>query len=399
MARGIGEDGPACRPLREASGALGDLGTLLPLALGAIAVGGLAPGPVLAGFGLAYLMSAAVYRLPVPVQPMKAVAALAATGAVAPAAVAASGAMLGAALLALGLAGVAARLARAVSGSVLSGLQLGLGLALAAVALDLMAGAPGLAAATLAALALVFAAPRLPAAALGLAVAVAGGWLLGLEGAGPPAAPRALGWPTAAEIETAALALALPQLALTLANAVLLTALVAGERFGARAAHVTPRRLCLTTGLANLALCPFGALPMCHGAGGLAAHHRFGARTGAAPALIGTALLALALLPGDTAAAVLGAVPEAGLGALLLFAAAELSLGRRLIGARPSCWPVIAATAAVTLWQQPLFGLLAGCAADAVRSRFLARFGDRCGARPGRRGPASRLRPRRSGDR
>src|SRR3546814_2047847 len=77
--------------------------------------------------------------------------------------------------------------------------------------------------------------------------------------------------------------LALPQLSLTFANAVLLTALVAGDYFGARAAHVTPRRLSITSGLANLLLTPLGALPMCHGAGGLAAHHRFGARSGTAP--------------------------------------------------------------------------------------------------------------------
>src|SRR3546814_3458275 len=58
--------------LRELSGALGDLGTLLPLMLGAIAVTGLAPLPVLAGFAVFYIATAFYYRLPIPVQPMKA---------------------------------------------------------------------------------------------------------------------------------------------------------------------------------------------------------------------------------------------------------------------------------------------------------------------------------------
>ncbi|MFO7298412.1 MAG: putative sulfate/molybdate transporter, partial [Pseudomonadota bacterium] len=62
--------------VRELSGALGDLGTLLPLTLGAIAVAGLAPTPVLVSFGLFYIATALVYRLPIPVQPMKAVAAV-----------------------------------------------------------------------------------------------------------------------------------------------------------------------------------------------------------------------------------------------------------------------------------------------------------------------------------
>ena len=59
---------------------------------------------------------------------------------------------------------------------------------------------------------------------------------------------------------------------------------------------MTPRRFALSSGFGNLVLAPLGALPMCHGAGGLAAHYRFGARSGTAPLLLGLALLALALL-------------------------------------------------------------------------------------------------------
>src|SRR3546814_12066910 len=101
----------------------------------------------------------------------------------------------------------------------------------------------------------------------------------------------------------------LPQLSLTFANAVLLTALVAGDYFGARAAHVTPRRLSITSGLANLLLTPLGALPMCHGAGGLASPHRFGAPRGKGPLVLGAALLALAPLPGAPGLAPLASLP------------------------------------------------------------------------------------------
>src|SRR3546814_14388487 len=87
------------------------------------------------------------------------------------------------------------------------------------------------------------------------------------------------------------------------------------DLFGARAAHVTPRRLSITSGLANLLLTPLGALPMCHGAGGLAAHHRFGARSGTAPLVLGAALLAVALLPGDLGLVLLASLPGAGTGA------------------------------------------------------------------------------------
>jgi hypothetical protein len=108
--------------LRELSGALGDLGTLLPLMLGTIAVVGLAPTPVLVGFAVFYLGTALYYRLPIPVQPMKAVAAVLLTAGITPAGLAASGVMIGLVLLLLGLTGWITRLARVVPQSVLAGL-------------------------------------------------------------------------------------------------------------------------------------------------------------------------------------------------------------------------------------------------------------------------------------
>jgi predicted benzoate:H+ symporter BenE len=359
---------------QELSGALGDLGTLLPLALGAIAVAGLAPAGAMLGFGLFYVATALVYRLPIPVQPMKAMAAIAMTGAATPAMLAAGGVLTGMALLVLGLTGLITKFARIVPQSVIAGLQLGLGLALAAVALDLMGGQPAIGALVLAVLALMFVAPKLPTALLGVAAAIAMGQVFGVQNAALGAAGTlslAQLWPSLTELEGALSQLVLPQLALTLTNAVLLTALIAGDYFGKQAEHVTPRRLATTSGLANIALAPFGALPMCHGAGGLAAHYRFGARSGAAPLMLGLAFLALALAPSEITATTLAAIPAAGLGALLLFAAGELAISKRLFDSRPSCWPVIAITAGVTAAFDPFWGLLAGGVCEIVRARIV----------------------------
>ncbi|MGH6920117.1 MAG: hypothetical protein ACREJ0_20715, partial [Geminicoccaceae bacterium] len=79
------------------------------------------------------------------------------------------------------------------------------------------------------------------------------------------------------------------------------------------------------------------------------------------------ALLAVALLPGGLGLAMLAAIPAAALGTLLLMAAGELALSRRLFDCRPSCWPVIATTAAITLWADPFWGLVAGSAAEVMR--------------------------------
>ncbi|MPY69187.1 MAG: benzoate transporter [Alphaproteobacteria bacterium] len=357
--------------LRELGGALGDFGTLLPLTLGAIVVVGLAPTPALLGFAVFYIATALYYRLPIPVQPMKAVAAVLLTAGMTPAGLAASGVMIGVALLILGLTGWITRLARLVPQSVLAGLQLGLGLALALVSLELMATAPAIAAAILVLLLALLLAPRYPAALIALAAAVALARVLDVPGMDlgtvSPAALSIPALPSLAEMESAFSLLVLPQLSLTLTNAVLLTALIAGDYFGDRAAHVTPVRLSITSGLANLLLTPLGALPMCHGAGGLAAHYRFGARSGAAPLFLGLALLVFALLPAGLGLAALAAIPAAGLGALLLMASGELALTKRLFDCRPSCWPVIAVTAGVTVWIDPFWGLLAGSCAELVR--------------------------------
>ncbi|MEC7378220.1 MAG: putative sulfate/molybdate transporter, partial [Pseudomonadota bacterium] len=222
--------------------------------------------------------------------------------------------------------------------------------------------------------------PTWPAALIGLAVALGLGALIGAPGLPLPDTAPALfrlpplpTMPAMDEWQQGFSTLVLPQLALTVTNAIVLTALVVGDYFGEQGHRATPARLSVTTGLANLCLVPFGALPMCHGAGGVAAHHRFGARSGLAPVLLGVGLLLVAFVPGGVA--FIAAVPAAGLGALLLVAAVELGMTRRLWVAKPSCWPVIGITALVTFWADPFFGLIVGVAAETFRAAWVRGLG------------------------
>ncbi|AOY89073.1 benzoate transporter [Marinobacter salinus] len=362
--------------VRDASGSLGDIGTLVPLGLGAIGFAGLAPVPVLLGFAVFYIATGLYYRLPIPVQPMKAVAALLLTVQVSSQSLVASGVLIGAILLLLGSTGWINRAAGLVPRSVLSGLQLGLGLMLANMSLGLMATSLPLGLVTLAMLVITLKMlPNWPAALIGLVGSVAIGAALGAPGLTLPvmdsvafALPEL---PSMDDWQQAISTLVLPQLALTLTNAIVLTTLVVEDYFGEQSHRVTPARLSVTTGLANLFLVPLGAMPMCHGAGGVAAHYRFGARTGMAPVLLGISLLMVALLPGGLS--VIEAIPTAGLGALLFVAAVELALSRRLWKAKPSCWPVIVITALITIWADPFFGLLAGVASETFRAAWVRR--------------------------
>ena len=362
--------------MKDASGALGDLGTLIPLGLGAIGLAGLAPIPVLAGFAVFYIATGLYYRLPIPVQPMKAVAALLLTTQVSSQSLVASGVLIGAILLLLGFTGWINGAARLIPRSVLSGLQLGLGLMLANMSLGLMATSLPLGVATLVLLGIILKLlPNWPAALIGLGGSIAIGTILGAPGLALPVVDSpALSLPELpgmGDWQQAISMLVLPQLALTITNAIVLTALVIEDYFGEQSHRVSPARLSVTTGLANLFMVPLGALPMCHGAGGVAAHHRFGARTGMAPVLLGTGLLLVVLIPGGLS--MIAAIPMAGLGALLFVAAVELALSKRLWSAKPSCWPVIAITALVTVWVDPFFGLLVGVASETVRGAWLRR--------------------------
>jgi hypothetical protein len=360
--------------VKDASGALGDIGTLIPLGLGAIGLAGLAPLPILLGFAAFYIATGLYYRLPIPVQPMKAVAALLLTSQVSSQSLIVSGVLIGAILLLLGATGWINWAARLVPRSVLSGLQLGLGLMLANISIGLMATSLPLGLVTLAMLGITLKMlPNWPAALIGLGGSMAIGALLGAPGLTLPMAdPVAFSLPELPSIgdwQQAISLLVLPQLALTLTNAIVLTALVVEDYFGEQSHRVSPARLSVTTGLANLFMVPLGALPMCHGAGGVAAHYRFGARTGLAPVLLGTGLLLVAFIPGGLS--VIAAIPTAGLGALLLVAAVELASSKRLWTAKPSCWPVIAITALTTVWADPFFGLLAGVASETVRAAWV----------------------------
>lgn len=350
----------------DISGAFGDLGTLLPYVIAGIGLGVLAPGAVFLGFAAGYLLVALVYRAPIAVQPMKALGAVILTGGLTAAETALAGALLGLVLLALSATPLLGRAARALPQSVVTGLQAGLGLMLATLALEMMATGWWLALPAMALLALSWLWPRGPWA---LVVILAAVWLAPSDGQ-PLVSETAI---IADGLSLTAVAGGmLAQLPLTLLNAVMVAAAVSHSLFPDAAPRVSERRLAASSGLLNLVLAPLGAMPMCHGAGGMAAHYRFGARSWVAP-LTMAAACALAALQGEAVVAWLAAIPVPVVGALLAFAGVELMLGKRLFDARPDCRPVIAVTAVATLFGSALVGLAAGLASEQLRRHLVRR--------------------------
>jgi SulP family sulfate permease len=170
---------------------------------------------------------------------------------------------------------------------------------------------------------------RLPAAIAALGIGVTAGLALGgLGGRDFPLGPTEIrlasfGW---GDLWTALIMLILPQIPLTIGNACVGTADTCATLFPRHGelSKATAGRFALTMGLANLPAGLMGGVPMCHGTGGLAAHYRFGARTGGAPVMIGAIFVVLALAFGEAGLTFLTLLPNAVLGVLLIFAGLEL---------------------------------------------------------------------------
>ena len=365
---GGAEDSPTV--VGEVSGALGDLGTFLPYVVAVIGAGLLAPGPVLLGFALGYLLVAAVYRAPIAVQPMKALGAMVLAGALGAQEIAWAGAVIGVCLVAFAAVPALSRMARSVPQTVVTGLQAGLGLILLAVAAQMMREDWWLAVPALGVLSLAYVWRRGPWALLVIAVGV----LIAPQATAPETALAA----TAPADPGAVLSAVLAQLPLTLLNAVVVTVAVSHALLPRARRTVTMRRLAATSGLLNLALVPFGALPMCHGAGGVSGHHRFGARGVGAPLILAALCLAGAAA-GPAVIDILTRIPVAVIGALLAYAALDLILSRRMFDARSDCRPVIAATALATFAGGALVGFVAGLAAETLRGQIMRRIRARRG--------------------
>jgi MFS superfamily sulfate permease-like transporter len=364
---------PAARnryDLKELSGAFGDLGTLVPFVVAYLAIVKMDPAGVLLGFGGAMIATGLWYRTPFPVQPMKAIGAAAATSAagtaITPGIVVGSGLVTAALWLFLGATGLAKKLAAWIPKPALLGVVLGLGFSFMLEGIRMMSGAAWLSAGLLAFALL--AQSRLPTMLLllvaGVAVAIFRDPALAAQVGSITPALRwpAFAWPSlsAGDLWSGAVLLALPQLPLTFGNALLAITSENNRLFPDR--PVAERGVAISTGLANAWSSAFGGVPVCHGAGGMAGHVKFGARTGGATVMVGVLLAVLALFFADSVHVLLRLFPQPVLGVILFLAGAELALSSREAGEERVGRFVLLTTAAFTVVHvgvAVVFGILA----------------------------------------
>ena len=342
----------------ELAGSLGDLGTILPLAIGMILINGLNPTGLIMGVGLFYIFSGLYFKVTCPVEPMKVIGAYAVATGITATRIQASCLWVFLFLIVIGGTGLITLAGRYIPKPVIRGVQLSTGVLLVSQGVRLMLGTSRFQDLSQAA------EPYLSVQKMGwLPIGLIIGLVLGLltllllENRRLPAAlivvgagslcgivlgtrqgldqmqigvylPKLLpyGLPSSADFSFALLVLVLPQIPMTLGNAVIANADLSIQYFPQAGRRVTYRALCISMALANLLSFFLGGMPMCQGAGGLASRYRFGARTAGSNLIIGAVFLMLALFLGSHSLAVIYTLPMAALGVLLIFAGAQLTL-------------------------------------------------------------------------
>lgn len=317
----------------ELSGAFGDIGTDFPLIVGMILASGLDVTSVLIMFGAMQLLTGFIYGLPMPVQPLKAVAVLVIAQKLSGNIIYGAGLAIGITMLLLTVTGLIDWLARVIPKSVIRGIQFGLGLKLASIALKnyvMVDGIPGYWLAAIGFVLIIFLIGnrKYPPAIFVIILGVVYAFLFKLDAA---AVVQSVGFslpqfhmPTLPDILTGFVVLALPQIPLSLGNSIFATKQLTQDLFPQR--PVTVRKISLSYSVINL-INPFlSGIPTCHGSGGMAGHYTFGARTGGSVIIYGSLYLLLGFFFSTGFENIIKIFPLPVLGVILVFESLTLMM-------------------------------------------------------------------------
>jgi len=341
----------------EWAGAFGDIGTLIPFVVAYITIVKVDPLGLLFMFGISLLVAGFYYRTPIPIQPMKAIGAAAIAGGISPAALLGSGLTTGIFWFLAGVTGAIRPIAKLATKPVVRGIMLGLGLSFMVDGINRMKSAPVLAGIALVVTYLLLTNPKIPAMFMLLIIGIGSAVIMNPQLLSelakihigfrlPEFSLHMITWN---DVVMGTLLFTIPQIPLTLGNAVIAITAENNELFPDR--KVTEKKIAVSQGIMNLVSPFFGGIPMCHGAGGMAGHVRFGAKTGGALVILGTLLVIIALFFSESVSIIFKIFPNAILGVILFFAGSELAIVVKDIGDKKSDFYVMLIVAAFAMWN------------------------------------------------
>jgi hypothetical protein len=316
----------------EFSGAFGDIGTDLPLIIGMLIATNLEMSNTLIVFGILQILTAVIYGIPMPVQPLKAVALIVITQKLSAAVIWGGGIAIGVIMLILTLTGLLTWLNKIIPKTVIRGIQLGLGIQLSLLAVKDYIPSDQSIGYIFAAIAFIIGIVlignrRYPPAIFILLT----GFIYVAFFKSIPVSDIRISLPhayfphiTYQNIISGLVILAIPQIPLSLGNSIFATSQIAKDFFPEKKISIT--RIGLTYSFMNIIGPLFGGIPVCHGSGGIAGHYTFGGRTGGSTLIYGSFYLALGLLFSNNSPELLQIFPKPMLGVILLFEGIALIL-------------------------------------------------------------------------
>ncbi len=351
---------------------MGDFGTLFPLLIGYIAVCGVDPAGLLIMIGIANIVTGIVYRLPIPVEPMKVLAVVAISQHWTPSMVYASGAAMGIVWIFFAATGIIGLISKITPLPVIRGIQIALGVMLAVEAYKMISTWWALGVASIIIVLILRQNRYAPAAIvlvfIGIIITYAGGQMpqIHLSSISLPSISRI----SMGEIWLTMILAGFAQIPLTITNATISTSSLITSYWPDRS--VSEKQLSWNQGIINLILPFFGGMPMCHGAGGLASQYYFGARTGGANILEGVIEISLGLFLAGSIGGLLSVFPVAIIGAMMFLVGLELTKFAKDIRVRKDLISM-GTTVAGSLLLNMAWGFLAGLAVHYIMHYFKIR--------------------------
>lgn len=311
----------------EFSGAFGDIGTDFPLIIAMILAVGLHSGSVLIMFGLMQIFTALIYRIPMPVQPLKAMAAIVITQKVSGDVLYGGGLAIGITMFFLTVTRLIDWIAKVVPKCVVRGIQFGLGIKLSLLALKDYVPSDGIVGYWVAAISFLLIIflignKKFPPALFVIFLGVIYAFIFNIDGED---LIKNVGFnlpqfnvPAWSDILAGFVLLTLPQIPLSLGNSILATKQISADLFPERK-PLTIRKISYTYSIMNL-INPFlSGIPTCHGSGGMVGHYTFGGRTGGSVIIYGMLYLIMGVIFSGGFENMVHLFPLPVLGVILLF--------------------------------------------------------------------------------
>lgn len=309
----------------ELSGAFGDIGTDLPLVVGMMLASNFSISGALIVYGILQVLTALIYGIPMPVQPLKAVALIVITQKLPADVIWGGGLAIGIIMLFLTVTGLVSWLGKVIPKTVVRGIQLGLGIQLCLLAMRDYVPAEKITGYVFAfigfIIGIIFIGNRkYPPAIFILLLGIV--YIVLFKMSVIPEITFVVPKIQITEISyqsviSGLILLALPQIPLSLGNSIFATDQLVKDLFPQT--KISIKKIGLTYSIMNIISALLGSVPVCHGSGGIAGHHAFGGRTGGSTFIYGIFWLLLGLLLCGNSVEMLQVFPKPILGIILIF--------------------------------------------------------------------------------